>query len=113
MTLNPALAPEYDVERVSERKNKYQTSTYITKSTYFRVTTYSCKRKKGVQHNKNGAYRYINLHDEATPMKVHTSQETNMCVTSADYEAPRTCRSTLVFPTVVTVTSLAAHFERR
>ena len=36
-----------------------------------------------------------------------------MCVTSADFEALRICRSTLVFPTVVTVTSLAAHFERR
>ena len=35
------------VERVSERKNKYQISTYITKSTYFRVTTYSCRLKEG------------------------------------------------------------------
>ena len=57
--------------------------------------------------------KFYHLPDEATPTKVHTSRETSMCVTSADFEALRTCRSTLVFPTVVTVTSLAAHFERR
>ena len=37
-----------------------------------------------------------------------------MCVTSADFEAFRTCtlRSTHVFPTVVTVASLAAYISQ-
>ena len=101
------------VERVSERKNKYQISTYITKSTYFRVTTYSCRLKEGGSSQQNGAYRHILIPDEATPVKVHTSQETSMRVPSADFEAFRTCicRSTYVFPTVVTVASLAAQFH--
>ena len=66
------------VERVSERKNKYQISTYITKSTYFRVTTYPCRLKEGVRHNKKWRLP-THLPDEATPVKVHTSQETSIC----------------------------------
>ena len=66
------------VERVSKRKNKYQISTYITKSTYFRVTTYSCRLKEGGSSQQKWRLP-THLPDEATPVKVHTSQETNIC----------------------------------
>ena len=53
------------VERVSKRKNKYQ----ITKSTYFRVTTYSCRLKEGGSSQQKWRLP-THLPDEATPVKV-------------------------------------------
>ena len=53
-----------------EEKHVSDINLHNEKHVYFRVTTYSisCRRKKGVRHNKNGAYRHINLM-KATPMR--------------------------------------------
>ena len=51
---------------------------------------YSCTQIEGGSTQRKWRLP-THLPDEATPAKVHTSQETSMCVTSADCEAFRTC----------------------